>query len=209
MDLPLAIDANRNRLLLALAGLAAMIGDGETVLRHVRWAVLAVLRPAEAALRRLIAVAAIDVVIGPTRAGPKGGLPRGKRSAERVPCFALFDRRLQVDPKQKRVRGFGPNIRFLDGEDIMPPANNAPKPDDPVSAAALRQRLAALLNALNDIPGNAKRLARALAKKPRPMRAMRPGRPPGFRAKGKRAIDEVLADCHALALLALHEAAPP
>jgi hypothetical protein len=211
MDLPLAINANRVRLLAALAGVAAMIGNGETMLRHVKWAVLAILRPAESAARRLISVAAIGIVPGPGpgRAAPEKAIPRGKRSNDRVPAFPLLDTRLRVDPKERRVPGYGPGVWFLDGEDFRPPAHDAPGSEDPVDAAPLRRRLASLLAALDDIPGQAKRLARILAKKPRPMRAMRPGRPPGFRANGKREIDEVLADCHALALLALHEAEPP
>jgi hypothetical protein len=68
MDWALAIDRNRQPLLRIVAALFGLIGLGETgaverVSRPLYRAVLLVLRPAEAAVRRLIVVAAHGMVI--------------------------------------------------------------------------------------------------------------------------------------------------
>ena len=202
------IDVNRKDLLPIVAEMVAMLGDGETVLRHVWLAVLAMLRPAESALRRLIAIAAKDVDVTPRarREMPTGGIPKGTGVRRRAPVFVVIDPRIPAGPPPE----FGPNVRWLDEEGTSPPGRVEVSADDPTSAAALRRRIEALLAAANDIPGQARRLARMLAKKDRPIRAMRPGRPPGYRERGTRPVDMLLADCHRLALMALAEAeAPP
>ncbi len=194
------------RIVAALLVMAGMVGGVvvATLPRRVHLAILDVLRAAESAVRRLIVMAAwgIRVVPRAPRAAPSGAVPRG--SGERVPSFPLFDTRLNVDPKKKRVAGFGPNIRGFDEYDVMPPARQAPSPDDMVDAGRLCRRLQALLAALEDLPKQARRLARILARgRSKWQRPMRPGRPPGYRSKGRRAVDEVLADCQELALMAL------
>ena len=71
--------------------------------------------------------------------------------------------------------------------------------------------------ALEDLDGQALRMAKLLARierQPRrvgklPLRVMRPGSPPGFRQRQKHEVDEVLAECHRLALMAQHELKPP
>ncbi len=205
------IDVNRKDLLPMVAGILGMLGDGGTVRRFVYLAILAVLRPAESILRRLIAIAAKDIVVKPRakRGPPSGAIPKGKGG--QVPSFPLFDpRRYAGPPKGKKVPGFGPNIRGFDEYDVTPPSRTAISADDPINAAALRRRIEALLAAMENIPAQARRLARKLARMERPVRAMRPGRPPGFCDRGKRPIDLLLADCHQLALMALAEAkAPP
>lgn len=177
-----------------------MLGSGSTVARHVHSAILAKLRPAESAVRRLIAVAARGLVVTPgaKRAGPVGPVPKG--SGEAVPPFALFDRRRRVGPFEKRVPGHGPGVRGLDGLDPAPPASRAPLPDDPVAVARVSQRIAALRHALDTIDAQARRMVRGMAR--RGIRPMRPGRPPGHVERGKREIDIVLAECHLLALYA-------
>lgn len=89
-----------------------------------------------------------------------------------------------------------------------------PTPDDMLNAKRLCRRLLALQAALGDLPKQARRLARweakreaARAKSGRYIRAMRHGRPPGYRARPRHPVDFVLGDCHALALYALHD--PP
>ncbi len=205
------IEINRLDLLPTVARILAMLGGGETVLRHVHLAILALLLPAESALRRLIAIAAKDIVVKPRakRAPPSGKIPKG--SGGRKPVFVVIDPRKEVGPpKQKKAPGFGPNVRGFDDLDISPPGRVEILPDDPVSAAALRRRVEALVAAMNDIPGQAKRLARKQAGMKRPLRVMRPGRPPGHIARGKRPIDLLLAEVHQLALMALAgEKAPP
>ena len=182
-----------------------VLGGRETVLRHVHRAIAATLRPAEAAARRLIAIAAHGMavpVIAP-RAAPSAPIPAGTGEG-RVPSFALFDPRRRIGVVVPPAPGF-PNVRFFDGLDAPMPQRKAAKPDDPVTAVRLRRRLEALLFALNDIPKQARRLARRYARQERPLRPMRPGRPPGFVANGKREIDVILAECHELALIALAE----
>ncbi len=198
------IEINRLDLLPIVARILGMLGGGETVLRHVHLAILALLLPAESALRRLIAIAAKDIVVKPRtkRAPPSGKIPKG--SGGRKPVFVVIDPRKEVGPpKQKKAPGFGPNVRGFDDLDISPPGRMEILPDDPVSAAALRRRVEALVAAMNDIPGQARRLARKQAGMKRPLRVMRPGRPPGHIARGKRPIDLLLREVHELALMAL------
>jgi hypothetical protein len=63
--------------------------------------------------------------------------------------------------------------------------------------------------ALDDIPRQAKRLVRWQARRSRPdiyppkfSVPLRPGRPPGYRAKRSHDIDDILNECHDLALIA-------
>lgn len=194
---------NRLALLRVLAGVVAMFGGGETVLRHVHSAILAVLRPAEAAARRLIAIEAhgMAIPVVATRPAPCAPIPAGKGEG-RIPSFALFDPRRRVGAIVPRAPGF-PNVRFFDGLDAPVPQRRAASPDDPVTSARLRRRLDALLFALGNIPRQARRLVRRYAKQARPLRPLRPGRPPGHVERGEREVDILLADCHELALIAL------
>ena len=92
-------------------------------------------------------------------------------------------------------------------------------PDDPVDAARLALRLAALASALDDLPGQARRFARWRARRDaanslarqgrhtgRAGRAwpLRPGRPPGSRRKPVHEVHEVLDVVHGLAFWALN-----
>ena len=205
------IEINRQDLLPIVAQILAMLGDSEVLLRHMHLAILALLRPAESTLRRLIEIAAMDIVEKPRakRGPPAGKIPKG--SGGRKPVFVLMDPRKEVGPpKRKTAPGFGPNVRGFDDLDISPPGRVEILPDDPVSAAALRRRVEALIAAMNDIPGQARRLARKQAGMKRPLRVMRPGRPLGHVKRGKRPIDLLLAEVHQLALMALAgEKAPP
>src|SRR5262245_13036473 len=98
MDWALAIERNREPLLRIVAALFAMIGLGEGgAIERLSWplyrAVLRVLRPAEAAVRRLIVIAAHGMVVkpSPVRAAPAGLKIAGK-SQGRI-SFRLFDPR--------------------------------------------------------------------------------------------------------------------
>ena len=222
MDWDRAIERNREPLLRIIAALFAMIGLSEAgqverLSRPVYRAVLFVLRPAEAAVRRLIIVAARGMVVKPSpkRAAPAGlaisGTGQGRLS------FQLFDRRRRFDggtdrptrgPRpQPRIRfmggGFDPRIpAFLRPQPAAPAP--APKKDDTVNAQPLCRRLAAIKDALEDLPRQAKRLARWRA---RPMEARRPrlahslrlGPPPGRRSRPSHEVDEILKECHWLA----------
>lgn len=133
----------------------------------------------------------------PIRAYPEG-------NGKHVPSFPPFDPRKRIGPIEKRVPGYGPSVRNFDDDQYFPPSPRKPLPDDPVNAEQLCNRIQAVLNALGDLPRQARRLARALAAKPRPIR---PGRPPGYNAEGRHSVDEILRDCHELALMMLN--APP
>jgi hypothetical protein len=73
--------------------------------------------------------------------------------------------------------------------------------DGTVSAKRLCRRIFALLGALEDLPRQAKRLALWQAqpveeRRPRRERALRFGRPPGWRDKSTHAVDDILKECN-------------
>ncbi len=202
------VEANREKLIGLLAGLFVLLGSGGRVTRVVWRQVLARLVPMESALRRLICVAARDltVEVGPARAGSKA---TGKRqgAADRA-VFALTDALRDPDPKPRSVpKAKEPRILSLD-EWVPRESAKEPADDDVLDASALLRRLEALKVALDDLPAQALRLARWMARNERARNggtwrrfyAIRSGRPPGHRAGGKRPVDEVLATCHDLAL---------
>jgi hypothetical protein len=217
MDWTQAIDRHRA----ALVTIVALIGGrdgGGPVTRALRRAALALLRPAEAAARRLIVIAARGLVVAPGAPFPGAQVfgSHGKGAArDRLPAFPLFDRWKRFGPLLKPAPPAGvPRIRTFWGAPApapaaaLPTAVRSPDPETPVDALRLRLRLGALEAALADLPRQARRLARwrqrAAAKPdalPRP--PLRPGHPPGHRRRPDRDIDDVLRDCHALAREAL------
>ena len=203
------VEVNRGWLIRLLAGLFAMLGTGPV--QRVVWRnVLARLVPMESALRRLIYIMARDlpVVVRPSKACP-GSIPAGKgERGERVPVFKLTDPPRIPDPKPRTCsRRNEPRICSLD--DWGPRARiPEPRDDDWVDAESLRRRLAAMKAALDDLPAQARRMARWYGRRDR-IRAtgkhsrlypFRSGRAPGHREGGKRDVDELLAICHDLAL---------
>jgi hypothetical protein len=79
-----------------------------------------------------------------------------------------------------------------------------PPPDGLVSAGRLTRRLQALKSALDDLPRQAKRLARWQQRRkaspwPKSTLPLRPGHPPGYRRKPIHEVDEVLTECDGLA----------
>lgn len=282
MDGTAAINHNIEALKRIRASLAAMAGfdlasplwgshpiplDGQlktTLPRHLRLAILRLLRPAEAAARRLIIASARGLVVTlppPRKARAKPAtaeaqlrrlgiavvmspadlacaasiLPRsraretaggGGEGGLRVPALPLFDPPMRFLGGRPRRRYVPPHAapRILSPglatPHTLPPP---PSPDDPVDAARLGLRLAALAAALDDVPGQARRFARwkarskardgASAGRIGRISPLRPGRPPGGRLRrfdpsAKRSsairdIDEILAHAHALALYAL------
>jgi hypothetical protein len=98
MDWAYGIERHRQALLPVVAAIVALVGgrDGEgPVARGVRRAALALLRPAESAVRRLIVIAARALPAGgPAAASAVRPFPQGlARSGERKrrPAFRLFD----------------------------------------------------------------------------------------------------------------------
>jgi len=216
MDWQAVIDRQREALLRLVAVMFAAVGlDGDapvsTVPRFVCLNVLGILRPAEAALRRLIVIKArgmIAPLVRP-RSAPIKGIPRGKGRA--VPAFPLFDprKRFKMNGQRRYARGPGPRISSFDDHSWTAFEDRTVSPDDQVDAEPLVRRLQSVKSALDDIERQARRLVRAevrraaRTKKRVVLRPMRPGRPPGHREKGQREVDQVLADCHTLALRAL------
>jgi hypothetical protein len=220
MDWARAIERNRDALTGIIAALFAMLGlaDGGTVGRIERRlyrAVLRVLWPAEAAVRRLIVIAARGLVVKPVAARPS---PKGRitsKGGSRPPAFPLFDKRqLRFDLKARRT-GPRPNprITFMSsnawGDPVFTTLQARPTPppkpaDGLIDAKRLCRRLAAVKQALADLPRQARRLVRARARRDkverlRGLSPLRPGPPPGHRKKPTHAVDAVLKECHWLA----------
>ena len=249
MDWNQAIERNSTALKRIVTALFAMAGLGPdapdapataTLPRRVHTAVLGILGPAEAALRRLIVIAARDVVITlspaernritrtarmipaqvsktgifvkgrPAAPGSPGGTRRTAAGKTRLtaPSFALFDPLKRLSPSRPAPSRWEPRlvIDFDRGLPAVQPARKPVSPDDPVPAARLCRRLAALDLALADLPGQAKRLARWRARRRlrRGFRGrlspLRPGPPPGHRKNGTHPVDDVLNRCHGLAV---------
>ncbi len=214
MDLVREIDASRTAAARIVAGLFAMLGlrDGAIlgrIPRALHRVVLQALRPAESAVRRLIVVLARGIIVKASapRAAPVG-LVRAALAQQRL-SFRLFDPRpsLRLAPRSgKAAPRPQPRISFFgDGEVRRISLTAEPAPtDDHVEAKRLARRLVAVQAALADLPRQAKRLARALARRSRSLRLklqgpLRPGRPPGFRRRPSREVDHLLHHCEWLA----------
>ncbi|QKV19908.1 hypothetical protein [Oricola thermophila] len=224
--------------------------------RALRSRVLSILRPAEFAARRLIVMAACklerDVTLSPERPdqrrGPDGGDPSARQTGHGTeeehepadaelldlyrdrPSFQLFDPWKRYAPFLFDVTGLeGPFGHVFveydeDGGDWPGPDRD---PDELVDARGLSRRIRALALALDDLDGQAARLARWKARfnraigrmqladagkidgvtpdtvrRPTPwrFRPFRPGLPPGWRRRPRTEIEEVLKECHMLAL---------
>ncbi|TCD14236.1 hypothetical protein [Oricola cellulosilytica] len=139
-----------------------------------------------------------------------------------MPAFQLFDplKRFDFSPARGGPRGVPRIVNFFDGDPQPVPVRPAPTPDDPVSAVQLCRRLLALKAALDDIPGEARRLARWKARhdhardngrpvRPRRIDPLRSGWPPGHRKRHVHDIDEVLVECNWLAHYAREKTAAP
>ncbi|MBZ0259162.1 MAG: hypothetical protein K8F90_00970 [Hyphomicrobiales bacterium] len=179
-------------------------------------AVLGVLRPAESAVRRLIVIAARGLVVklAPSRPMPKGHTIT-KGSGNRLPAFRLADTRKNMpELREPRVRysKYPPRILFLGPDSRIddlwprpqPKAAPVPPPDGRVSALRLHRRLQAIKLALDDLPRQARRMARWRQRRdampgPKFTSPLRPGPPPGHRKRHIHLVDDILADCHWLA----------
>lgn len=240
MDWNFAIEKHREALrrilamLVALAGFPVLQANGgaaganvvTTLPRRLHRALLALLRPAEAAARRLIIIAArgLVVVLPRRKSRPQapatraaGGLPTPPTAVARTVSLPLFDalprwNRRVSHPAVPRICVPGFNAPF--------PVAAKPTPHDAISAARLVLRLRALGSVLDDLPRHARRLARLRASRRQPAAPanggparlrrtwpLRPGRPPGHRSRRSRrsahAVHAVLGDLHGLAVWAL------
>jgi len=217
MDWERVIERNGAALRVILAGLVAMAGldrVDRVLTRHLRNAVLRLLRPAEAAARRLIVVAARDVTVtpGPFRPRKKSGppiarfscqtgviLPRGIRldarpRGRRPHALPLIDPLPRLRPRRPpRLRGCLPRVS-VPGVMPLSPLKPwfPPDPLDEVDGTRLGERFAALGAALADLQGQAVRFARWRARRDRArlmgrrhrLTPLRPGRVWGIRRPG-------------------------
>jgi hypothetical protein len=220
MDWDLAIKRNSKALKAIIEVLFALLGldgtDAASRIPHsLHSAVLGVLRPAESAVRRLIVIAARNVVV---KLSPSKPMPVGKKigkgGGNSLPSFQLFDPPKRMKPiRVMKSRRAEPRVRFLDWYDprvvaLFPPPRPVvippPPPDGLASATRLHRRLNALKSALADLPRQAKRLVRWQQRRkaspwPKSTKPLRPGRPPGHRRKPIHEVDEVLVACDWLA----------
>ena len=224
MDWDLAIERNRTALLRLLAIMIAAAGLVEgriapVLPRPTRLMILKFLRPAEAATRRLAVILMKRMkrrkggsASRKTRPMPAGGIPKGERDGQWVPPFRLFDPRKHFpelsQDRKRRPKGPGPRISGFD-DDSWTPYEPQPAAKTEPDPRLLAGRLLALQAALLDLPKQARRLARVQSRRRaagEPLRRtepMRPAMPPGHRWTHSDEIDEILSDCHWLALRAM------
>jgi hypothetical protein len=229
MDWARAIEINRDALIVVVAAifrLLGLAGDGPlsrlppTLHRRA----LRLLRPAESAARRVIVMAARGLAVTPApavraRVRSPGGLGRNATGRTpgrpRPPAFQLYDPRQRVTERRPgsglrrlpRVAVLGPDPHLVPVWSAPVPAPKpAPPEDGLVNALPLCRRLQALKAALDDVPRQAQRLVRWRARRERDrgqrplfVTPLRPGLPPGYRAKPVHEVDRVLLECHGLA----------
>jgi hypothetical protein len=175
-----------------------------------------VLRPAESAVRRLIVIAARGLVmkLRAPRPLPAGLAGFADARAWRTPAFALLDslKHFTLDDFDNNAL---PRFSFDSSFDPTFYQSQQMQPETPVDATQLFSRLRALRHALNDLPRQARRLARWKARRDlalkskapfKPMRItpFRPGLPPGWRQRSIHPVDDVLRECHGLAFHAVN-----
>jgi hypothetical protein len=219
MDWARAIKRNQSALSRIVLALIAMVGlTAEIALTRLPGPLyrqaLRILRPAEAAVRRLIVIAARGLVVKPMATRP---MPKGlaiARKGSRAMAFRIIDPRTRIAlwyPKRRKPLPdhLAPRcLTIFKDPNISPVFQPEPGPwrappkDDSVDASRLDRRLLAIKQALDDLPAQAKRLARWRMRqqaKAKSTSALRPGRPPGHRKKETHDVDAVLKKCHALA----------
>jgi hypothetical protein len=216
MDWDLAIKRHSEALKGIVEVLFAMLGLDATdtvgrIPHPLHRAVLRVLRPAESAVRRLVVIAARGLVVKPVASRP---MPKGQiigKGGTPLPSFRLFDPRKRfAELSQHRVKYTRnpPRIHVFPYDSLRPLPKPAvtlpPPPDGLVNAERLSRRLQALKSALEDLPRQARRLARWRVRRenmpnPKFTSPLRPGPPPGHRKRPIHPVDEILADCHWLA----------
>ncbi len=123
--------------------------------------------------------------------------------------FNLFDQLKRFGRRfKKKRRGPEPHVHSIESflqqkqaEIAAAQAKQQVVDDGMVSAKHLVRRLVAVMDALQDIPRHALRLARWEAhpkedRRPERWSPLRPGRPPGFRQRANHEVDEILKECH-------------
>jgi hypothetical protein len=218
LDWSRAIARNREALLAIVTTLAMLVsGAADRVPWAFHRAVVRVLGPAEAAVRRLIVMAARGLGPELLRSRAMVRIPAGRARPERL-AFPLFDRRKCFTPKpQDQPPGPCPRIHVIGGDPRLmmfrpaAPPEAAPRPlfdDGLADTHRLRLRLDAVAPALGDLTRQARRLARWRVRREQVERfqyrpPLRPGPPPGHRRTPSHEVDFVLRECHGLAWDAL------
>ncbi len=224
MDWDRVIERNQAALIRMVAMLIAMVemGTGGMVALlppSLHREVSRMLLPVESAVRRLIAIAARGLKVKPAlvRPMPKGLVFAGKGGGQIA--FQLFDTRQRFSRTSQRRAAANPRIHVFADSPLVPlfqpqPVEiPIPEPDetvDLIDATRLGLRLTAVRIALDNLPQQARRLARWKARrdrmqKPTFLSPFRPGPPPGHRKEAIEEIDFVLRRCHGLARDALYE----
>jgi hypothetical protein len=176
-----------------------------TLPRYVYRAVMLILEPAEAAMRRLLIIAAQGLVLKavPPRSAPIGIIASKGDACAHMPSFNMFD----------PTKSFWDFWRTeMEGYVARPFPAELPEPQRfaPVNAVSMWRRINALHDAISDLPKAVRRFARWKArrnlaiKENRPIRPqrlspMRPGYAPGYRKKRLHEVDDILRECHGLA----------
>ena len=147
-------------MLVAMAGLTAA---QKTLPRYLHRSVLRLLRPAEAAARRLVIVVARSMVVSIDSLRPYRWkvIRRRKRANAQTPlALPLFDR---LNPHRRVARPVATSVPRISAPGITGlsaiPPRHLPRPHDEIDASRLHDRLAALQAALKDLTPNARRVA--------------------------------------------------
>jgi hypothetical protein len=187
-------------------------GEGQfaiTLPHHIYTRALAILRPAESAVRRLIMIAALQLGSIKFRTRPQQDrhpnfASFGPSNADRIPAFNLIDplKSFSEETPDFEVLGTGYH-QFRDDQ-------TTPSSTTRICAITLSRRLLALKHALETLPKQAKRLARWYAARdaalqnfrPHRLSPLRPGTPVGLPKSKRSEVQEVLLECHLLAIYA-------
>jgi hypothetical protein len=229
MDWQLAITRNREALTAIIMALIKSLGvagltsplRGEAVRRtgeglsaytlslHIYSRALAILRPAESAVRRLIMIAALQ--LAPSKFCLRKPSARQvnfallpQRQETKIPAFTLIDPLKTFGEETPGFEVLGTSYHQSLHDHSTPPTTSH------ICALTLSRRLLALKHALDTLPKQAKRLARwyavrdAALKQMQPHRLspMRPGTPVGLPKSKRSEVQEVLLECHLLAVYA-------
>ncbi|MGL4488782.1 MAG: hypothetical protein ACRCU5_04985 [Rhizobiaceae bacterium] len=209
MDWQPAIDKNREKLMRIIVALMASLGlvaGGKlnTLPFHLYRNALLILRPAEAAVRRLIMIAAYDMELRGIKLRKARTIGIGERHATTFPNTSDFAPSFNVIDPLKSFSEEAPDYSEF-GQSFD--KDHGPADRTPTPAASLGRRLLALKNALDNINKQARHLTRWYAIRdkalkqnhPHRLSPLRPGFPPGYRRKPIHEIENVLLDCHSLA----------
>jgi hypothetical protein len=161
-----AVERNQQMLVTVVAALFAMAGltaAQKTLPRYLHRSVLRLLRPAEAAARRLVIVVARSMMVSIDCLRPyRWKIVRlRKRAKARTPlALPLFDR---LNPHRRVASPVATSVPRISAPGITElfaiPPRHRPRPHDEIDASRLLARLAALQATLKDLAPHARRVA--------------------------------------------------